>query len=177
MPAHAGAQHLRRPGIGALAVEDDFAGTERRCAAHDGADIAGVLDALEEYGWALAAQLGYRQLGGDAHRRFGIGNGIERGFGKHHRRAAALRDELADLRLGQRGVGAEHRDGLEAGAESRGQEVRAFDDQPALGATQAAVAHELGPAFDLRVVFRSDQARLLRSSSRALRSRSSTRST
>src|SRR5258708_5504967 len=160
---------------GALAVEDDFAGTERRRAAHDGADIAGVLDALEEYGRALAAQLGYRQRGGDARRRFGIGDGIERGFGKHHGGAAALHDRLLDLCLRQRVIGGEHAYRLETSAESGGQEGRAFNDQTALGATQATGAPELCPAVGLRVVFRSDQAHLLRRSSRALRSMAAAR--
>ena len=78
-------QHLGRPGIGAVAVEDDFASAEGGGAANDGTDVAGVLHAFQEHRWAVAAQLRQRDLGSNAGRGFGIGDG-SKGAGRQNRR-------------------------------------------------------------------------------------------
>src|SRR3954468_6149098 len=80
---------------------------------------------------------------------------------------------------GKGGVDRDKRDGGDAGVERGGDEVRAFNEKPALGAPQAAVARELRPALHLGVVAGAqDQlGRLARNSCRALRSIWSTRST
>jgi hypothetical protein len=49
VPAHAGAQHLGRPGIRAAAVENHLADAESGRAAHDRAHVARVLHAFQKY--------------------------------------------------------------------------------------------------------------------------------
>ena len=69
-----GDKHLRRPGIGALAVDQQRAGAKGGGATDDGADVAGVLHPFQKNGWAGALHVRERNLGGD--RRHASSQGI-----------------------------------------------------------------------------------------------------
>ena len=113
--AHPGAQHLRRPGIGALPVDDQRAGAEGGGAADDRADVAGILHALEKHRWAGTLHVRERKFGGDARRRLGVGDRPEHRGRQHDRGELRLAHERGHLGLGERGFRAEDGDGLEAG--------------------------------------------------------------
>lgn len=134
-----------------MAIERDPADAKGRGAADDRTDVAGVLDAFEEDFRAVPLELRQRDLRSDAWRRLGVGDGAEDRSGEDDRRQARLPYERGYFWLGERGLGCEDGYRLDAGSESRGNEVRPFDNGPALAAPQAAIADELRPALDLRI--------------------------
>src|SRR5581483_7146249 len=98
------------------------------------------------------------------------------GAGREHH---GVTRERRDMRLRERTLRREYRDRLNAGGDGGREQMRAFDDDAALGTPQARVAREPRPALHARVVARADDqaVRFERSSCRALRSIWSTRST
>ena len=158
-----------------MTVRDHRADAECRRAADDRPDIARVLHPFQQYKRAVALQRWERNLGSNAGRGFGVRDGSKHRWCHDRRRDFQL--EGGHFGPRKAGFGTKDSQGLDAGLHRGGEEVRTFDDEAALGAPQTRVADQLGPTLDLGVVPGADQARLPRSSLRALRSISSTRST
>ena len=100
----------------------------------------------------LAAACRKRDLGGDPGRGLRLHHASEKGLGQDHRSSPGPAQQGRDFRLGEGPLGNQERKRLEAVLQGRGEQVRAFEERAALPFPEPAVAAQLRPSLDPRVV-------------------------